>query len=63
MNCEGAAEIGTVPVYNLGGGTFDVTVMRVEDGDYTVIATDGDPNLGGFDWTCPPWCSGSRWAG
>ncbi|MEW2117776.1 Hsp70 family protein [Streptomyces sp. NPDC005474] len=47
---EGAAEIGTVLVYDLGGGTFDVTVMRVEDGDYTVIATDGDRNLGGFNW-------------
>ncbi|MEW2291100.1 Hsp70 family protein [Streptomyces sp. NPDC006743] len=47
---EGGASIGTVLVYDLGGGTFDVTVMRVEDGDYTVIATDGDRNLGGFDW-------------
>ncbi|MFE7434699.1 Hsp70 family protein [Streptomyces tendae] len=46
---DGAA-IGTVLVYDLGGGTFDVTVMRVENGDYTVIATDGDRNLGGFDW-------------
>ncbi|MEU0673253.1 Hsp70 family protein [Streptomyces sp. NPDC006172] len=47
---EGGAPIGTVLVYDLGGGTFDVTVMRVEDGDYTVVATDGDRNLGGFDW-------------
>ena len=47
---EGAADIGTVLVYDLCGGTFDVTVMRVEDADYTVIATDGDRNLGGFDW-------------
>ncbi|MFE7127058.1 Hsp70 family protein [Streptomyces sp. NPDC057617] len=47
---EGGTRIGTVLVYDLGGGTFDVTVMRVEDGDYTVIATDGDRNLGGFDW-------------
>ncbi|MFF9002090.1 Hsp70 family protein [Streptomyces achromogenes] len=46
----GGATIGNVLVYDLGGGTFDVTVMRVEDGDYTVIATDGDRNLGGFDW-------------
>lgn len=44
------ARIGTVLVYDLGGGTFDVTVMRVEDGDYVVTATDGDRNLGGFDW-------------
>ncbi|MFJ9741632.1 Hsp70 family protein [Streptomyces sp. NPDC101166] len=47
---EAGAPIGTVLVYDLGGGTFDVTVMRVEDGDYTVVATDGDRNLGGFDW-------------
>lgn len=47
---EGDTKIGTMLVYDLGGGTFDVTVMRVEDGDYTVIATDGDRNLGGFDW-------------
>ncbi|WP_245703349.1 Hsp70 family protein [Streptomyces lushanensis] len=47
---EGGVRIGTVLVYDLGGGTFDITVMRVEDGDYTVIATDGDRNLGGFDW-------------
>ncbi|MEU3412031.1 Hsp70 family protein [Streptomyces sp. NPDC006658] len=47
---DSGATIGNVLVYDLGGGTFDVTVMRVEDGDYTVIATDGDRNLGGFDW-------------
>ncbi|WP_255953746.1 Hsp70 family protein [Streptomyces odontomachi] len=47
---EDGGRIGIVLVYDLGGGTFDVTVMRIEDGDYTVIATDGDRNLGGFDW-------------
>ncbi|MFJ5846223.1 Hsp70 family protein [Streptomyces sp. NPDC092903] len=47
---EPAPEIGTVLVYDLGGGTFDVTVMDVADGDYEVVATDGDRNLGGFDW-------------
>ncbi|WP_075732967.1 Hsp70 family protein [Streptomyces acidiscabies] len=47
---EGPAAIGTVLVYDLGGGTFDVTVMRVEDGDYTVIGTDGNRDLGGFNW-------------
>lgn len=47
---EEAADIGTVLVYDLGGGTFDVTVMKVVDGDYEVTATDGDRNLGGFDW-------------
>jgi len=47
---ESGASIGTVLVYDLGGGTFDVTVMRIDDGDYTVIGTNGDRNLGGFDW-------------
>lgn len=42
--------VGTVLVYDLGGGTFDVTVMSATEGDYRVIATDGDRNLGGFDW-------------
>jgi molecular chaperone DnaK len=41
---------GTVLVYDLGGGTFDVTVMRVADGECEVIATAGDRNLGGFDF-------------
>ncbi|SDS83325.1 molecular chaperone DnaK [Actinopolymorpha singaporensis] len=41
---------GTVLVYDLGGGTFDVTVMRVGGGDFDVLATQGDRNLGGFDF-------------
>lgn len=41
---------GTVLVYDLGGGTFDVTIMRIGDGQFEVLATDGDRNLGGFDW-------------
>jgi len=40
----------TVLVYDLGGGTFDVTIMRISDGEISVIATGGDRNLGGFDW-------------
>jgi molecular chaperone DnaK len=40
----------TVMVYDLGGGTFDVTVMRLEGNDFKVLATDGDKQLGGFDW-------------
>jgi molecular chaperone DnaK len=43
-------ESGTFLVYDLGGGTFDVTVMHVADGTFDVLATDGDRNLGGFDW-------------
>jgi molecular chaperone DnaK len=40
----------TVLVYDLGGGTFDVTIMRLEHGAIDVVATGGDKNLGGFDW-------------
>ena len=39
-----------IAVYDLGGGTFDVTIMRLRTGDVEVIATGGDKNLGGFDW-------------
>ncbi len=45
-----SSSTGTVLVYDLGGGTFDVTVMRVEAGELEVLATGGDRNLGGFDW-------------
>ncbi|MFI0485093.1 Hsp70 family protein [Actinomadura sp. 9N215] len=41
---------GTLLVYDLGGGTFDVTVMRVGGDELEVIATTGDRNLGGFDF-------------
>ena len=37
-------------VYDLGGGTFDVTVIKIEQGAITVIATGGDHHLGGRDW-------------
>lgn len=47
LNEAGAA---TVLVYDLGGGTFDVTIMRVGDGVFETLGTHGDRNLGGFDW-------------
>lgn len=37
-------------VYDLGGGTFDVTIMKASKGEIKVLATGGDKNLGGFDW-------------
>src|SRR3954463_2369140 len=37
-------------VYDLGGGTFDTTVIRLEGGDVQVVCTDGDHHLGGADW-------------
>lgn len=40
----------TVVVYDLGGGTFDVTVMRIAGHTITMLATDGDVQLGGKDW-------------
>jgi molecular chaperone DnaK len=41
---------GTVMVYDLGGGTFDVTIMRISDGVFDVLGTDGLHELGGFEW-------------
>ncbi len=41
----------TLLVYDFGGGTFDVSVVRVENGVFTVLATDGVPHLGGRDFT------------
>ncbi len=40
----------TVLVYDLGGGTFDVTIINVNGGAIKVIATGGDHHLGGVDW-------------
>lgn len=40
----------TVMVYDLGGGTFDVTIIKVEPGQIEVVATGGDHNLGGKNW-------------
>ena len=40
----------TVLVYDLGGGTFDVTIIRITPTENIVIATDGDHELGGKDW-------------
>ncbi|MFM2093332.1 MAG: Chaperone protein DnaK, partial [Planctomycetota bacterium] len=39
-----------VLVYDLGGGTFDVTVMQIEGTHFRALATDGDVRLGGQDW-------------
>jgi molecular chaperone DnaK len=39
-----------VLVYDLGGGTFDVTVVRYTPTHFQVLATDGDVQLGGVDW-------------
>lgn len=40
----------TVMVYDLGGGTFDVTIIKVGNGKIQVVATGGDHMMGGKDW-------------
>ncbi|MFZ5828614.1 MAG: Hsp70 family protein, partial [Planctomycetota bacterium] len=40
----------TVMIYDLGGGTFDCTLLRLAPGDIRTLATDGDVQLGGHDW-------------
>lgn len=40
----------TVLVYDLGGGTFDITVMKIDNRDIEVVCSGGDDTLGGKDW-------------
>ena len=40
---------GTIAVYDFGGGTFDISILRVEGGVFQVLATNGDTHLGGDD--------------
>ena len=40
---------GIVAVYDFGGGTFDISILRVEDGVFQVLSTNGDTHLGGDD--------------
>jgi len=44
-----ARHTGVIAVYDFGGGTFDVSILRVEDGVFQVLATNGDTHLGGDD--------------
>jgi molecular chaperone DnaK len=46
----GARGSQNVIVYDLGGGTFDVSLIEMQAGNLRTIATDGDVQLGGFDW-------------
>lgn len=48
--CAKAESEKTVLVYDLGGGTFDVTIMRIGNGKIEVICSDGNHQLGGKDW-------------
>src|SRR5947209_17620503 len=42
-------ENGTIAVYDLGGGTFDISILKLHDGIFEVMATNGDTHLGGDD--------------
>ena len=46
----GRLKEGVVAVYDLGGGTFDVSILRVKDGVFEVLATNGNTRLGGDDF-------------
>ena len=41
---------GTIAVYDLGGGTFDISILSVKDGIFEVLATNGNTHLGGDDF-------------
>src|SRR5215468_7196185 len=40
---------GIIAVYDLGGGTFDISILKLHDGIFEVVATNGDTHLGGDD--------------
>lgn len=48
LNCLDNTQ--NIMVYDLGGGTFDVTIMTLQDNEIKIRATGGDRNLGGFDF-------------
>ena len=43
------AKEGTIAVYDLGGGTFDISILKLRDGIFEVQSTNGDTHLGGDD--------------
>ena len=45
-----SAETKTIAVYDLGGGTFDVSILKITDGIFDVLSTNGDTYLGGDDF-------------
>ena len=48
--CEKSSEDEIICIFDLGGGTFDVTAMKMEAGAMTVLTTDGNHDLGGKNW-------------
>ena len=47
---------GTYAVFDLGGGTFDISILKLSKGVFEVIATNGDAALGGDDWDHRVYC-------
>ena len=47
---EDSKDSQKILVYDLGGGTFDVSILDIGDGTFEVISTSGDSHLGGDDW-------------
>jgi molecular chaperone HscA len=52
---DNAAE-GTYAVFDLGGGTYDISILKLERGVFEVVATNGDAALGGDDWDQRVFC-------
>jgi molecular chaperone HscA len=50
------ASEGTFAVFDLGGGTFDLSILRLSKGVFEVVATNGDAALGGDDWDHRVFC-------
>jgi len=48
--CTKEVEEKTILIYDLGGGTFDVTIMNISEEKIEVLCSDGNPELGGKDW-------------
>ena len=44
-----SAKTAVIAVYDFGGGTFDISILRLHDGIFEVLATNGDTHLGGDD--------------
>ncbi|MFW6040864.1 MAG: molecular chaperone DnaK [Thermoplasmatota archaeon] len=55
---EEKEKVETILVFDLGGGTFDVSILEIGDGVYDVLSTSGNTQLGGDDWTekIVNWC-------
>ena len=60
-----AAAQGLFAIYDLGGGTFDISVLRLDRGVFEVLATGGDSALGGddFDHAIAQWCCAQHGVG